>query len=122
MIGFVVAFLAMALGAGALAVVGRKSTNGTLPPNRWAGIRTPYTFSSEDAWYSTHRHAGPVLERSGVIVAVAAVGCLILALVEVFTVALAAVAALVLSTAMVAAALYAWAHGTARARRELGPS
>ena len=52
----------------------------------------------------------------------AAVGCLILALVEVFTVALAAVAALVLSTAMVVAALYAWAHGTARARRELGPS
>ncbi len=110
----------MAAGGLAFGFVGRKAAEGTLRPNRWAGIRTPYTYSSDEAWYATHRHAGPILERTGLAVGVASLVLLVFTAAGVLGPAEAAVAALGLAALMVIAAIVAWWLGTSRARREMG--
>jgi uncharacterized membrane protein len=42
-----------------LAAIGVLGWLGHLPLNGWAGIRLPSTMSSERAWLSAHRVAGP---------------------------------------------------------------
>ncbi len=120
MSGFAIAFVAMAVGGFTIGIIGRKATEGTLRPNRWAGIRTPYTYSSDEAWYATHRHAGPILERAGFAIAVASLILLVLGMAGVFGPAVAAIGALALTAVMLTAAIAAWWIGTSRARRELG--
>ena len=39
--------------------------------NWWAGIRTPWTLSSEEAWNETHRRAGPLWVVGGLAIALA---------------------------------------------------
>jgi uncharacterized membrane protein len=34
---------------------------GTVPPNYFCGIRTPWTLSSDEVWRATHRNAGRVM-------------------------------------------------------------
>lgn len=43
-----------------------------LKPNRWMGIRTPRTLSSEAVWTRTHRMAGPWMMGCGVLLMVSA--------------------------------------------------
>ena len=38
--------------------------------NWWAGIRTPWTLSSEACWDETHRRAGPLWVNGGLVLAV----------------------------------------------------
>jgi uncharacterized membrane protein len=34
---------------------------GTIPPNYFCGIRTPWTLSSDEVWRATHRNAGRIM-------------------------------------------------------------
>ena len=38
--------------------------------NWWAGIRTPWTLTSDEAWDETHRRAGPLWVTGGLVLAV----------------------------------------------------
>jgi uncharacterized membrane protein len=48
------------------------NTFGKLKPNRYAGIRIPWTLNSETVWRRTHRFAGWIWTISGLILAVTA--------------------------------------------------
>ena len=52
-----------------LAAIGVLGWLGHLPLNGWAGIRLPSTMSSERAWRSAHRVAGPWFVAAGVVCA-----------------------------------------------------
>ena len=54
---------------GLLAVLGNFMP--VIPPNRWVGIRLPITLRDEEAWWRTHRRAGPVWVAGGTLVMVA---------------------------------------------------
>ncbi|HJP41374.1 MAG TPA: SdpI family protein [Dehalococcoidia bacterium] len=43
------------------AIVGWLASSRRLPPNRWAGLNSQYTQSSEERWYAVHRVLGPYL-------------------------------------------------------------
>jgi uncharacterized membrane protein len=58
----------VAAGSFAIVFLGYMGLMGKLPPNRWAGIRTPFTRSSDENWYNTHRAAAPVMIFGGVLV------------------------------------------------------
>ena len=120
MIGLAFALGAMAVGSLVLVIIGHKATLGMLSPNRWAGIRTPYTYSSDEAWYTTHRHAGPIMERAGYVVLVGSLACAALALAGVLGAVATTIAILVLTAIVLGAAVASWWVGTSRARRELG--
>lgn len=49
----------------AIVVVGRMGRQGRLPRQHWAGIRTPSTMRSNDAWLAAHRTGGPLMEVAG---------------------------------------------------------
>lgn len=38
-----------------------------LQPNRWFGIRTPWTLADRDVWTRTHRFGGPVFRAAGLL-------------------------------------------------------
>ena len=59
--------LTLAAGA-AITTVGVLGLVGRLPRNSWAGIRTRYTLSSDEAWAEVHRGAAPILIFGGVAV------------------------------------------------------
>ena len=40
-------------------------------PNRWAGIRTPWTLSSDTVWHRTHRVGGYICAVSGLLIVTA---------------------------------------------------
>ncbi|MEM1094990.1 MAG: SdpI family protein [Bacteroidota bacterium] len=43
---------------------------GTMKPNYFIGIRTPWTLQSDDVWRSTHRMAGPIWMAGGLGLAI----------------------------------------------------
>jgi uncharacterized membrane protein len=69
------------------------------PPNRFAGIKFPWTFASDRAWYATHRVGGWHWVSLGVILIVLA---LILPLQQL------AVVMILWVVAMFASILYLW--------------
>ena len=56
----------------AVIVMSRLAANGKLPRNQWAGIRTPSTMRSEQAWVAAHRAA---LRLTPLYLIITAVGC-----------------------------------------------
>lgn len=44
---------------------------GKLRPNRWAGVRTPWTMASEEVWVGTHRFTARLWTAGGLFAAVA---------------------------------------------------
>ena len=65
------ALLLVMLGGAAFASIGVLGLLGRLPRNHFAGIRTRYTLSSDEAWDRTHRAAAPYLIFGGVAVTMA---------------------------------------------------
>lgn len=55
----------------ALALVGILGLTARLPRNRWAGVRTPTSLVSDDAFTVANRVAGPGIVVSGVLVGLA---------------------------------------------------
>ncbi len=57
------------LGAGvAMATVALLAQSGRLPPNRYAGIRTPGVMRNERTWRAGHAAAAPWLLAAGIVV------------------------------------------------------
>lgn len=46
-------------------VLGWAGSSERLPRNHWAGLRLPSIMSSDEAWYTAHRVAGPWLQGGG---------------------------------------------------------
>jgi uncharacterized membrane protein len=69
-VGLVMVVLTLGATAAALVIVGWLSVRGRLHPNLAFGIRTKYTLSDDDAWYTVHSLAAPWTIASGVAMAV----------------------------------------------------
>jgi uncharacterized membrane protein len=107
-----------------LAFLGYAGLLGRLPPNRWAGIRTPFTRASTQNWYDTHRAAAPIMIFGGILAGAVALAFLPFAFAEEIgptfaTIVVAACAVLILITAFLG-----WYAGTSfaagRAQRPSG--
>jgi uncharacterized membrane protein len=113
-------FLLVMLGGLVVALIGWFGLIGRLPRQHVAGIRTPYTLSSEARWRAVHRIAGPFLIFGGA--AAFAMGAALLpfslagSLPRGFEIA----ALMAVAAAVFASVLVAWRIGVAGARRELG--
>ena len=57
--------------------VGVKAGQGTLPQNKWIGIRTPVLLASNEAWVNGHKAAASYLKASSLPLFMGAVICLV---------------------------------------------
>lgn len=57
--------VALLLASFAIIAIARKAAYGKLRRNHWAGIRTPTSLASDEAWDGIHRLAAPGLIRVG---------------------------------------------------------
>ncbi len=73
----IIAGVAMALGGSIVVALGRAAERGLLSPNRWAGIRTPATVASRDAWYTAHEAGGRWVSIGGWILTVGGIMILV---------------------------------------------
>lgn len=64
-VGVLVAGSVLAVGGVVIAMVARRGRQGRLPRQPWAGIRTPSTMRSDDAWMAAHRAGGMPIEVAG---------------------------------------------------------
>ncbi|MFD4470251.1 SdpI family protein [Rhodococcus sp. NPDC058505] len=80
----------VAVVVGGVAVAGM---TGRLPRNRWAGVRTPDTLASEEAFTLANRIAGPTLAAAALLLVIGGVGALALPTVGGLAVAAVAVVA-----------------------------
>ncbi len=110
-------FLAPLLAGSLFVALGVLGLLERLPPNPFAGIRTPYTHASPENWYRTHRAAAPLLIFGGVAVTMAALAFLPFALAGKLSDGLIAVIVIVFAAVLVAVALAAWLYGTKQAWR-----
>ncbi|MFC7448436.1 SdpI family protein [Rhodococcus daqingensis] len=63
----------VALAAGGVAVAG---ITGRLPRNRWAGVTTPETLASDDAFRLANRIAAPTMAAAAVLLVIGGLGAL----------------------------------------------
>lgn len=115
-----VVFAVILLGGVVLSLIGWLGMHGRLPKQRVAGIRTPYTLSSEARWEATHRHGSPFLFFGGVATVAAAAALLPFALAGRLPDGFAIASFIALANLGVFSAVLAWVIGESRARRELG--
>ena len=66
--GFGILLTFAALAGFAIAFLGYLGLTGKLPPNGYAGIRTPFTMATSENWYDTHRAAAPIMMFGGMLV------------------------------------------------------
>lgn len=114
------AFLIVFAGGIVVAWVGWRGLTGKLPRQHIAGIRTPYTLSSDERWRAVHRHGGPYLVLGGAAAAAAAAALLPFAIAGRLPLAFSVAALLAVAMITGGSALAAWLLGVAAARRELG--
>ena len=64
------------LAGGALSLwLGMKSSQGTLPKNKWIGIRTPEMMASDEAWVTGHKAAAPLFMAAALPLLIGGVMC-----------------------------------------------
>ena len=114
-----VALLLVAVGGFAVTFTGYLGLVGKLPPNPWAGIRTPFTMRSPEAWYATHRGAAPAMIFGGVLVFAASAAFVPFALAGTVPLPLATGVVLGSCGILLGTVVAGWRTGTAHARREL---
>lgn len=112
-----IVFVLLLAGGLALAVIGWMGLLEKLPPNHFAGIRTPFTMKSADNWYRTHRAAAPLLIFGGVAVTAVALACLPFALLGKLPDGFALTVAVMGAVLVLGTAVGAWLAGTAAAKR-----
>jgi len=119
MLGLVMLFATL-VGAVPVAIIGWLATAGKLPPNWFAGVRTPYSLSSPERWYAVHRAAGPYILYGAV--AAAATGLAFAPFAIAGEVSDGAATAVLLAQAVLlaGAAVAGAVAGTVRAKREVG--
>lgn len=114
-----IAILLVFLGAMAVVFLGWLGLIGRLPPNHFAGIRTPFTRESDQHWYATHREAGSILVLGGVAVVAGALALLPFSLAGSLPDTFATVAVLAMGGILLASVIAGWLIGTRRARTRL---
>lgn len=112
-----VALLVVVLGSLLLVALGLLSLFDRLPPNSVAGIRTPYTFSSPENWYRTHRAAAPVLIWGGVAGAMAGLAFLPFAVAGKVSPGAVGGVTIAIAALILVAAIGSWLYGVNRAKR-----
>ncbi len=115
-----IALLVATIGALVVTVVGWYGMVGKLPPNAFAGIRTPYTHASPERWYAVHRAGGPFLVLPGAAALAAGLALVPFALLGKLPDALVVSVLIAQAVFILAGALASWAIGTSRAKAELG--
>jgi uncharacterized membrane protein len=115
-VGLAIAFGTLTMAGFALVFVGVLGMFERLPPNRIAGIRTRYTFSREQAWYDTHRFAGPVMALGGVAIVAAGLAFLPFAATGALPRSLAVTVLAVMAMLALGVAALSWRYGTRQAR------
>lgn len=113
-------FLAALIGSLLATWVGWRGWQERLPRQSFAGIRTPYTLSSDERWRAVHRFGAPYLIFGGVAVASGALALLPFAIAGRLPDAFAAGAAIAMALIMVSAALASWWFGVRAAHAALG--
>jgi len=68
--GGLIAGSAMFLSGLVIMWMGNRMTDGRFGRSKWAGIRTPSTMKSDEAWYAAHEVGGPWMSRGGLLSAV----------------------------------------------------
>lgn len=87
-----------------------------LPPNAFAGIRTPYTRRSPENWYTTHRAAAPLMIFGGVGVMMAGLAFFPFSLTGHLSDGLSTAMVIVLAAVLLTTAILAWLLGTRASR------
>jgi uncharacterized membrane protein len=67
LVGHLVLVTVLLLLGGSLLLVGALGWMARLPRNRWAGVRTPASMSSDEAFAAANRVAGPVVVTAGAV-------------------------------------------------------
>ena len=96
--------------------LGDRMTEGRFGRNRWAGIRTPSTMKSDEAWYAAHEVGGPWMSRGGILAAAGGLGGIlagVLGASEAWVVGFVLAGALVMMVMLIVGTV----RGTAAARR-----
>lgn len=110
------ALLAVLVAGSVVVAVGVLGLLERLPPNSFAGIRTPYTRRSPENWYRTHRAAAPLFIFGGVAAVMAALAFLPFALAGKLADALTAGISLGAAAVLAGCAIAGWLVGTRQAR------
>jgi uncharacterized membrane protein len=113
-----VPLLICALGGLVIAYFGFLGFTGKLKPNPWAGIRTPYTMSSPERWYDTHRGGGPLFVFGGVLVFSVGAAFLPFAIAGAISKGFTGVIVIVLGLILVSVAVFGWQAGVRYARAQ----
>ena len=114
------ALLVATVGAAVVTLVGWLGLVGKLPRNGWAGIRTPYTMSSNERWNATHRAGGAVMLLGSIAALAAGLAFLPFALAGKLADALTASIVIAVAVLLFLSAIAGWLYGTARAKAQ-GP-
>jgi uncharacterized membrane protein len=112
------AFVVVTLAGGAFVFLGWLGLLGKLPPNHFAGIRTPFTRASEENWYVTHRAAGPILVFGGVAVFAAGLSGVPFALLGKLPAGFGLPFVTALTVVLVVTAIVSWQVGVGAAKRQ----
>lgn len=115
-----VVFLITLLGSVLATWVGWLGWQERLPRQHIAGIRTPYTLSSDERWRTVHRLGAPYLIFGGVAVAAGSLALLPFAIAGRLPNAFSIAAALAMAIIMALSTLAAWQLGVRAARAALG--
>jgi uncharacterized membrane protein len=113
-----IALLLVTLASVGMVTVGWLGLLGKLPPNHFAGIRTPFTRSSRENWYATHRAAGPVLIFGGVAAVMAGLAFLPFTIAGKVSDGVVAGVCVAMAGVLVVAAVASWRVGTRSARAQ----
>lgn len=108
------------LTGGLFFVIGWMSLVGSLPPNSFVGIRTPYTRKSPENWLATHRAAAPILIWVGVAALAAGLAFLPFAFLGVLGDGLVLGLVIGLGLLLLVGAITSWLYGTRSARLRPG--
>ncbi|MCC7362888.1 MAG: SdpI family protein [Dehalococcoidia bacterium] len=105
------------LGSILVTVIGFLALLEKLPPNGWAGIRTPYTMRSPENWYRTHRAGAPLMIFTGIAASMAGLAFLPFAIAGEVGPTLAGIVAIVQAGLLFTGAIGSLLVGTAAAKR-----
>lgn len=105
--------------SGVVAFLGFLGLAGKLPPNHFAGIRTPFTLHSAENWHAAHRAGGPYLVLLSVAALAAGLAFVPFALAGMLADPLIASIVAAQCVLLTAGVFSAWRIGAARARSHL---
>lgn len=115
-----IVFIFILFGSMAVMMVGWQGWQGKLRRNPLAGIRTPYSMSSDERWKAVHHHGAPYLIFGGVATFSAALALLPFAIADVLPEMFVTAVVIAIVAVILGSVLAAWRKGISAAKAELG--